>query len=50
MPTLTQRLKAFLASPQGQRLLQQGQQQLAKPENQERLRRAYAKMQQRRNR
>jgi hypothetical protein len=38
MPTLTQRLQRFLASPQGKRLIAEGQRQLAKPENQRRLR------------
>ncbi|MFI5491939.1 hypothetical protein [Actinoplanes sp. NPDC051859] len=37
MPTLLQRLQTFLRSPQGQRLIQQGQQQLAKPENRAKL-------------
>jgi hypothetical protein len=48
MPTISQRLRAFLAGPNGQRLIQQGQRQLAKPENQRRLRQALAKMQGRR--
>jgi hypothetical protein len=38
----------FLAGPKGQRLIQQGQRQLAKPENQQRLRRIVAKFQGRR--
>ncbi len=38
MPTLIQRVQRFLASPQGQRALEQGRRQLAKPENQARLR------------
>ena len=37
MATLMQRLQTFLRSPQGQKLVQQGQRQLAKPENQARL-------------
>jgi hypothetical protein len=38
MATLQQRIRAFLASPQGKRLIAEGQRQLAKPENQRRLR------------
>jgi hypothetical protein len=38
----------FLSSPKGQRLIQQGQRQLAKPQNQQRLRRIVAKFQGRR--
>jgi len=45
MATLSQRLQKFLRSPQGQRLVQQGQQQLAKPENQARLRKLLARFQ-----
>lgn len=37
MATLSQRIRAFLGSPQGQRLIAQGQRQLAKPENQRKL-------------
>ncbi|MET0422690.1 MAG: hypothetical protein ABW046_02370 [Actinoplanes sp.] len=48
MPTIVQRIQAFLRSPRGQRLIRQGQQQLAKPENQQRLRRLLAKFQGRR--
>ena len=48
MPTLTQRLRTFLTSPQGKRLIAQGQRQLAKPENQQRLRKALTKLQGRR--
>jgi hypothetical protein len=48
MATLMQRLQMFLRSPQGQRIVQQGQRQLAKPENQERLRRLATKIQSRR--
>jgi hypothetical protein len=33
-----QRLQMFLRSPKGQKLVQQGQRQLAKPENQAKLR------------
>jgi hypothetical protein len=38
MATLQQRLRAFLSSPQGKRMITEGQRQLAKPENQRRLR------------
>ena len=38
MATLQQRIRAFLSSPQGKRLIEQGERQLAKPENQRRLR------------
>ena len=48
MPTLMQRLQMFLRSPQGRRLIQQGQQQLAKPENQAKARRLLAKLKGRR--
>jgi len=48
MATISQRLQQFLRSPQGQRLVQQGQRQLAKPENQARLRKALSRLQGRR--
>ena len=48
MPTLAQRLRTFLTSPQGQRLIAQGRRQLAKPENQQRLRQALTKLRGRR--
>jgi hypothetical protein len=48
MATLMQRLQKFLRSPQGQRLVQQGQRQLAKPENQARLRKLATRLQTRR--
>jgi hypothetical protein len=48
MATLMQRLQRFLRSPQGQKIVQQGQRQLAKPENQARLRRLATKLQGRR--
>ena len=35
---MTQRIQTFLRSPRGQQLISQGRQQLAKPENQRRLR------------
>ncbi|MEV8507583.1 hypothetical protein AB0368_22575 [Actinoplanes sp. NPDC051475] len=48
MATLMQRLQKFLRSPQGQRLIHEGQRQLAKPENQARLRRLATRIQGRR--
>jgi hypothetical protein len=48
MPTLTQRLQKFLAGPQGRRLIAEGQRQLAKPENQRRLRQLVARLRSRR--
>ena len=48
MATLMQRLQKFLRSPQGQRLLQEGQRQLAKPENRARLRQLAIRIQSRR--
>jgi hypothetical protein len=38
MTSLTQRLRDFLRSPQGKRLVAEGKRQIAKPENQHRLR------------
>ena len=38
MATLAQRVRTFLQSPQGRRLVDQGRRQMAKPENQQRLR------------
>lgn len=48
MPTMSQRLNTFLKSPNGQRLIEQGRRQLAKPENQQRIKRLFTKLQQRR--
>lgn len=48
MATLTQRVRAFLQGPQGRRLADQGRRQLAKPENQRRLRGLFTKLQGRR--
>jgi predicted house-cleaning NTP pyrophosphatase (Maf/HAM1 superfamily) len=48
MPSLMQRLQKFLATPQGQRMVREGQRQLAKPENQAKARRLLAKLQSRR--
>lgn len=44
MATLMQRLQTFIRSPKGQKLIQQGQKQLAKPENQARLRQLATKV------
>ena len=38
MANLTQRIKQFLRSPSGQRLVEQARHELAKPHNRERLR------------
>jgi hypothetical protein len=38
MASLTQKLRTFLAGPQGQKMIAQGRRQLAKPENQQKLR------------
>jgi hypothetical protein len=43
MATLQQRIRAFLNSPQGKRLIAEGQRQIAKPENQRRLRQVIAR-------
>jgi hypothetical protein len=43
MASLVQKLRTFLTSPQGRRIISQGQQQLAKPENQQRLRQLLAR-------
>jgi hypothetical protein len=48
MATLAQRLQKFLSGPQGQRLVEHGRRQLAKPENQARARRLLARFQQKR--
>ncbi|MEV6630790.1 hypothetical protein AB0M54_08565 [Actinoplanes sp. NPDC051470] len=48
MATLMQRLQKFLRSPQGQRIVEQGRRQAAKPENQARARRLLARLQGRR--
>ncbi|HEU4346451.1 MAG TPA: hypothetical protein VFR35_01560 [Actinoplanes sp.] len=44
MPTLVQRLQMFLRSPHGQRMIREGQRQLARPENQAKLRRLLARL------
>jgi hypothetical protein len=48
MPSISQRIRTFLASPQGQRAIEQGRRQLAKPENQQKLRRLVTRFQKRR--
>ncbi|MET0493105.1 MAG: hypothetical protein ABW000_08245 [Actinoplanes sp.] len=48
MATLMQRVQMFLRSPKGQKLVQQGQRQLAKPENQAKLKKLATKLQGRR--
>jgi len=48
MATLMQRLQKFLRSPQGQRVIDQGRRQLAKPENQARARKLLSRLQGRR--
>lgn len=48
MATLGQRIRTFLASPQGKRIISQGQQQLAKPQNQAKLRSILARLRGRR--
>jgi hypothetical protein len=48
MATLQQRLRAFLTSPKGKRVIAEGQRQLAKPENQRRLRQLIARFRSRR--
>jgi hypothetical protein len=40
-----QRLQMFLRSPRGQRIVDQGRRQMAKPENQARARRLFTKLQ-----
>ena len=44
MPTLSERLRAFLSSPRGKRLIEQGRQQLAKPENQQKARKLLGRL------
>ncbi|GAA2854660.1 hypothetical protein Acy02nite_73860 [Actinoplanes cyaneus] len=48
MATLAQRVRTFLQSPRGQQLVDQGRRQLAKPENQRRLRGLFQRLQNRR--
>jgi hypothetical protein len=39
MASAIERLRALIASPKGQRLIEQGRKQLSKPENQEKIQR-----------
>jgi hypothetical protein len=48
MATMQQRLRAFLSSPQGKRMIAEGRKQLAKPENQRKLRQLLARFRSRR--
>ena len=48
MATLAQRVRAFLQGPQGRRLVDQGRRQMAKPENQQRLRSLFSRLRGRR--
>jgi len=48
MATLQQRLRAFVGSPQGKRLIAEGQRQLARPDNQRRLRQLLTRFRSRR--
>jgi hypothetical protein len=48
MATLMQRVRAFLNSPQGKRMIAEGQRQIAKPENQRRVRQLIARFRSRR--
>ena len=48
MATFAQRVRTFLEGPQGRRLVDQGRRQLAKPENQRRLRSLFTRLQNRR--
>jgi hypothetical protein len=45
MASLTERIRTFMNTPRGQRLAEQGRRQLAKPENQRRLRSLLARLQ-----
>jgi hypothetical protein len=38
MASLSQRIRAFLTSPKGRQLIEKGQRQLGRPENQQKLR------------
>lgn len=44
MPTLSERVREFLRSPRGRRLIEQGKEQLAKPENQKKAKRMLTKL------
>ena len=43
MASLMQKLRTFLSSPQGKRAISEGRRQLAKPENQRKLRQLLAR-------
>ncbi|WP_430785888.1 hypothetical protein [Actinoplanes sp. G11-F43] len=45
MASITQRIQAFLHSPRGRQLAEQGRRQLAKPENQQRIKGLLARLQ-----
>ncbi|GGN68639.1 hypothetical protein GCM10010112_33240 [Actinoplanes lobatus] len=47
MPTITQRIQAFLNSPRGRQIVDRGRRELAKPENQARLRNLLTRLQSR---
>jgi hypothetical protein len=48
MASISQRIRTFLSSPQGQRAIAEGRRQLAKPENQQKLRAVLSRLQKRR--
>ncbi|MEV0900154.1 hypothetical protein [Actinoplanes sp. NPDC049802] len=47
MATITQRIQAFLHSPRGRQIVDKGRREMAKPENQQRLRGLIARFQNR---
>ncbi|MFY1671888.1 hypothetical protein ACN27G_18240 [Plantactinospora sp. WMMB334] len=48
MASLVQRIRMFLSSPQGRRLVERGRRELAKPANQHRMRQVVARLRGRR--
>jgi len=48
MATVVQRLQKFLRSPQGRKVVEKGKEELAKPENQARARKAFDRLRGRR--
>lgn len=48
MTSFGQRIRAFLGSPKSKKLIEEGKRQLAKPENQRKLRRMLGKLRRRR--
>jgi hypothetical protein len=44
MPTITQRIRTLVSGPQGRRMIAEGRRQLAKPENQRRLRQVMTRL------